>query len=264
MVAAFADAGIDLTQADLFVGTSAGSVIGSMLAHGRKPLDELNRAIDVKPDSTYAASVGDNLQQLMAAMAKASEMEPEERLKELGRLSREADVVPEETFVESFAYLDADGSWPPRFICTAIDTEDASFVTWSESSGVDPIRAIASSCSVPGFFPPITINGRRYMDGGMRSLTNADLAAGNERVLILTLFVPSPEMTDPRAVRVRQILEGEQKAIADRGGESLVFAPDVPFGPNLMDPSKVDEAKTGGYEQGTRLAERVAAFWNPA
>ena len=42
------------------------------------------------------------------------------------------------------------------------------------------VRAVASSCSVPGVYPPVTLKGRRYIDGGMRSPTNADMAAGHE------------------------------------------------------------------------------------
>jgi NTE family protein len=265
MVAAFADAGIDVTGADRFVGTSAGAVIGSMLARGKKPFDEIKRAVDVDPDSSYTANVGQNLQRLVEIMTRTAESTPAQRLEELGRLSVEAETVPEETFLDRFAYLSGEG-WPPNFVCTAIDVEDGSFHAWSESSGVDPIRAIASSCSVPGFFPPITIDGHRYMDGGMRSLTNADLAAGCDRVLILTLFAPPPDATDPRALRFRGIFEREQQEIEEAGGSSLLLSPDAEaqsvMGVNLMDPTKTAEASEAGYAQGKRAADTVAAFWS--
>jgi NTE family protein len=153
-------------------------------------------------------------------------------------------------------------------VCTAIDAVEGTFVVWDENSGVDPLAAIASSCSVPGFFPPITINGRKYIDGGMRSLTNADLAAGHDRVLILTLFEPPPDATDPRAQRMRRLLDSELKAIADAGGTPELLSPDeetkAVIGMNLMDPSLAPAAADAGYAQGTRTADRIASLWDPA
>jgi len=55
-----------------------------------------------------------------------------------------------------------------------VDVHDGSPKIFSKDSGVGLARAVASSCAVPGIFPPVTIDGHRYMDGGMRSLTNAD------------------------------------------------------------------------------------------
>jgi NTE family protein len=267
MTAAFTDAGIAVADADLIVGTSAGSVVGAQLALGRKPLDEMNQIVEVRPDSGYASSIGENMQRLMTLMASSEDMDPTERLVKLGEVSLESQTAPEETFVSRFANLATDG-WPPRFMCTSIDVEDATFVAWDEARGADPSRAIASSCSVPGFFPPVTIDGRRYMDGGMRSITNADLAAGHDRVLILTLFEPPKDSTDPRAVRVRKVLDSEIDAIAAKGGSSLVLAPDAEaqsvIGVNLMDPTRAPAAAEAGYAQGQRVAGRVAELWNDA
>ena len=64
---------------------------------------------------------------------------------------------------------------------TLWSTADGSLVQWQRSSGVPLPLAVASSCAVPWVYPPVTINGRRYMDGGARSATNADLAAGHGR-----------------------------------------------------------------------------------
>lgn len=267
MVAGFVEAGIAISDADLFVGTSAGAVVGSQIALGRKPLDEMNRIVEVKPDSSYAAAIGENMQRLMVLMATSDDMDPTERLRQLGALSVEAETSPEENFVKRFGHLATEG-WPSRFVCTAIDTADGSFTVWDEAANVDIATAVASSCSVPGFFPPVTINGRRYMDGGLRSITNADLAAGHDRVLILTLFEPPAASDDPRAQRVRKILDAEIEAIADKGGRSLVLAPDDDakgvIGVNLMDPTKANDAATAGFAQGQRAAERVAEVWDEA
>jgi len=265
MVAAFSEAGIGVAAADLFVGSSAGAVVGAQIALGRKPLDEMNRIVEVRPASGYANAIGDNMQRLMTLMASSDDMDPTERLRKLGELSLEAQVAPEENFVRRFEHLATDG-WPERFVCTAIDTADGAFTVWDADANVDPARAVASSCSVPGFFPPITIHGRRYMDGGLRSITNADLAAGHDRVLILTLFEPPRDSDDPRAVRVRKVLDAELDQIASKGGTSLVFAPDeeaqAVIGVNLMDPTRAKDAADAGYAQGQRVAERVGELWD--
>ena len=43
---------------------------------------------------------------------------------------------------------------------------------------------------MPGIWPPVTINGRRYIDGGVSSATHADLAAGYARTLVITPALP--------------------------------------------------------------------------
>jgi NTE family protein len=265
MVAAFADAGIAISDADLFVGTSAGSVVGAQLALGRKPRDEMNRIVEVRPDSSYTSSLGDNMQRLMTLMMSSDDMDPQERLRAFGELSLSAETAPEESFVRRFEHLSTDG-WPARFVCTAIDTADGSFTVWDEAAGVDAAHAVASSCAVPGVFPPVTINGHRYMDGGMRSITNADLAAGHDRVLIITLFEPQDGVDDPRTVRMRKVHEAELEAIASKGGRSLVLAPDAEaqavIGLNVMDPTRAGAAADAGFAQGHRVADRVAELWD--
>ena len=96
-------------------------------------------------------------------------------------------------------------------MCTAVDAETGEFVTWSKDSGVPLVRAIASSCCVPGIFPPITINGRRYIDGGMKSATNAELAAGHDRVLVVSVTGGMERARRlPRAGRAREEAHGRR------------------------------------------------------
>jgi NTE family protein len=98
---------------------------------------------------------------------------------EIGAFALQAQTTPEESFIAGFGRTLGQAEWPTRaFTCTAVDTADGTFVVWNNESRVPLAHAVASSCAVPGIFPPITINGRRYMDGGMRSATNIDLARG--------------------------------------------------------------------------------------
>jgi len=71
---------------------------------------------------------------------------------------------------------------------TAVDAATGEFRTFDRDSGVPLVQAVAASCAVPGVYPPVTIGGRRYVDGGMRSAANVDLAAGVERVVVLAVL----------------------------------------------------------------------------
>jgi NTE family protein len=273
VTAALADAAVDLTLADLIVGTSAGSVVGAQIALGRDPREHIERYRGADENSTADAMpvgltpIADRMVGLMGAMAKSQEAElPErERLAIIGEFALSVETAPEEDFVATFSYLAVDG-WPRRYRCTAIDASDGTFVAWDESSGADLVRAVASSCAVPGVFPPVSIGGRRYIDGGMRTLANADLATGHDRVLIVTLVgAPPPGATDPRAVRYRRAIETEHAVLLDAGATIEVIAPDEEtrsvIGFSLMDPTLASAAFEAGLLQGARDAERVAAFW---
>ena len=136
---------------------------------------------------------------------------------------------------------------------------------WTGQDGVELDRAVASSCAVPGLFPPITINGRRYIDGGMRSATNADLVEGAERVLIVTLMSATRAGVNPEwAERLRRAQQVEQEAIRKAGGEIEIISPSSDaasvMGVNLMDGSRLLDVAEAGIRQGKAEADRLRDF----
>ena len=188
LAAGLADEGIDLRLADKIIGTSAGSFVGAELASGRSPgelrarLTEGARARAGQGSTPTAMPVPD-LTRLMEFMVRVPKDEAEAlKLRaEIGAYALEAATIPEEACIGFFASV-ADMPWPAKYSCTAVDAQNGRFVVLDRSTGTSLARGVASSCSVPGLFPPITINGRRYYDGGIRSATNFDLAEGYERV----------------------------------------------------------------------------------
>ncbi len=168
LLAGFAEGGVVFTDADLIVGTSAGSVVGAHLALGMDPADALN-SVAAFGATLDAEQVKVASQALLDAMANAAaSASPEQGLHDLGRLAVEATTIDEEHFLGLLAQLDGK-AWPRRFACTAIDVETGTRQVWDAGSGVPLQRAVASSCSVPFILPPVTIDNRRYMDGGLRS-----------------------------------------------------------------------------------------------
>ena len=261
--------GIDLGAADYIVGTSAGSNVGAQLALGRDLAAALATHLDTGQPSNVdpanpepadpSVSMPGRLLQLMEAMAGAAALDgsAEEARAFIGRFALDADTGPEEDFVAVFDAV-ASPEWPGAFACTAIDATTGEFVVWNQDSGVDLQRAVASSCSVPGIFPPITIDGTRYIDGGMRSPLNADLAAGYDQVLVVSCMSSGTPGMD---------IVGEIAGLRNAGAVVELIEPDDAFteiaggGMFLMDASRMPAAYEAGQALAGAEAGRVLAIW---
>lgn len=280
LAAGLAANGVDLREADFILGTSAGSAVGAQLALGRDlavVLERYRRAPESDPNAepspgrrSGTAASPERMRELMRVMAESAAHDgtPEEARALIGRFALDAETGPEEDFVAGFGYL-ADEPFPDGYACTAVDAETGEFQRWDSSTGAPLDRAVASSCAVPGIFPPITIQGRRYIDGGMRSGTNADLAAGHAKVLIVTLTSDErarANPTDPRMARYLERMARERQVILDAGGVTEVIGPDAAsasvIGVNLMDGRLGPAAADAGFQQGQSIAAAVEDAWS--
>ena len=188
----------------------------------------------------------DAVMRAFAVLADTS-LDPVEARRRVGRLALDAPTGPEGPWVEAlFAGLPS-REWPPgRLLITAVNTLTAEFAAWERDSGVPLDRAIAASCSVPCIAPPVTVNGARYIDGGVTSSTNADLARGASSVTVL----------DPIAsLRPGGRLQAELTATG--AGHVTVIEPDeaavASFGTNLLSSSAWLPAFAAGREQAAKL-----------
>ncbi|GIJ46737.1 patatin [Virgisporangium aliadipatigenens] len=246
--------GVDLTTADLFVGTSAGAVTGALVAGGHTPEEaariEARLGADDPPFRPDWARGAQAFALLNDATLDAGAIRAA-----VGGLALAADVVGEEEYVASLARRIPTTDWPSRLRVTAVNATTGEPVVWDAGSRVPLQRAVAASCAVPCVFPPVTVNGGRFMDGGVRSGVNADLAHGAARVVILAPLAP---------VRTRAVPEEEIAALRATARVTLV-APDAPtlraLGPNVLDPSRWEPAVAAGTAQGARLAASVASTW---
>jgi NTE family protein len=277
VAAGLARAGVDVRDADYITGTSAGSAVGSQLAL-HWDLEELvsrqlqlgRTAAQGSSDSAAGAQAAAQMAKLFTLIAEAyAQDEPAEaRRAAIGRFALDADALPEDQFVAAFRYLKG-RPWPGQFACTAVDALTGEFAVWDAQAGVDLDRAVASSCAVPGLFAPITINGRRYIDGGMRSGTSADLATGHDRVLIISLLgavgATAGEETRMRITPAGQ-LESEIAALTESGSDVRVIDADAAsaeaMGVNLMDRAAIPAAVGAGIQQGEAQARRLHEFWS--
>ena len=256
LLAAWAAQGVDVDGADLVVGTSAGSAVAAQLGSG-EPLDALV-ARQLDPGSGKEVLPEMDLDVVIAIFTEAADQGRTtlERCARVGQLALAAPTVPEAVRREIIEARLPSPEWPERAtLITAVDAESGAFATFDRTSGVDLVDAVAASCAVPGVWPPVTIGDRRYVDGGVRSPTNADLAEGCERVLVVS----------PLAPHMTPAVDGEVARLRDGGAEVLLVTADElaldEMGPNPLDPSRRPAAVAAGRRQGEASAAEVRRRW---
>ncbi|NYJ30088.1 hypothetical protein HNR17_000861 [Galbitalea soli] len=148
-------------------------------------------------------------------------------------------------------------AWNDRDLrITAVDADSGVPIVFDRHSGVSLVDAVEASSAVPGVWPAVPLAGHRYIDGGVRTMANADLAAGFDPVLIL---LPQPALTAAGAM----IAPSELEALAPARVHliSADAASLAAFGTNPLDPAVRPPAARAGRELGRAVAAEVAAFW---
>lgn len=267
--------GVDVSHADRVVGTSAGSVVGFTLASGQdltQATELVGAAGEIQTSDPSAVETSEDLEQLISTLAEvAANPDAAETIRaRLGRTALEARTIGEDAWLAMFESF-AGAEWPESFACTAVDVGDGRFRVWDHSSGVDVQRAVASSCAVPGIFPPVTIKDRRWMDGGVRDMLNADVAAGHDVVLAIscTLLEIPEELGMPALDAVFGATRAQLDRLRSDGSKVETIVPGEEmleisgWGMNLMDFTRASAAYEAGLRQGESEAARLAGFWSP-
>jgi NTE family protein len=258
LVAGLAAHGLDLGGADVVIGTSAGALAGAQLTSGTG-LAELYQA-QLAPDGVEVHAGMSRELVFRYALAFALPGTRRRARVRMGKVSRASPDLPES---ERRAVI---GAWLPRhdwpsqrLLITAVDTGSGEYTAFGAASGVDLIDAVSASCAVPGVWPPVEINGRRWMDGGMRSATNADLAAECARIVVLAPLWRGFGMMKSATRQCRRLAGGGRRSVAlvvpDEAAQAAI-------GPNLLDTGRRALAAQAGYAQAATAASRVAAVWS--
>lgn len=262
VLAGLARAGVDVAGADLFIGTSAGSVVGAQLASDvpveallaaqlAPPADSLER---VRPYSQDAVD-----EQNRRLMDKVGGDLAQAR-RRIGAFARRSETVPAEARRAIVAARLPGLQWPARVLkLVAVDAESGEGHVFDATSGADFVDAVAASCAVPGAWPVVLIGGRSFMDGGIRSMTNADLAAGASCVLVLAPLGYS------EGNPVSGHLHTEVDALRRAGADVCVVVPDPAsveaMGENVLDPARRPSSAQAGLQQGGALAATIRRLW---
>ncbi|SMD26799.1 patatin-like phospholipase family protein [Kibdelosporangium aridum] len=227
--------GETVLDVDMIVGTSAGSIVAAALGHISPAEAYRLQTTPAPPSANNAAGPVPDIDKLMELFGKAYSLPPDEAVRMVADVSLAAETMPEEAFVNVIGRNLPSPEWPDSNISVvAYDTGSGERTVFTRDSGVALGLAVAASCSVPGVFPPITIDGKRYMDGGIRMSNNADLVADHDEILIIA---PIVELAPPPNAKVITPDEGAMKAM----------------GANVLDPASRIPSAEAGLRQGQSI-----------
>jgi NTE family protein len=249
-----------LLDSDVLVGTSAGSAVAAQIGSG-STLDALfdRQVAESSAEIDSGVNVDDITEVFLTALSEpydGATDKTRQQMRRIGAVALATETVPEPVRRRVIAQRLPSHDWPDRVLrLTAIDVVTGELVVFDRESGVELVDAVAASCAVPGAWPPVTIAGRRYMDGGIGSSVNLGVAGDCDVAVVLVpsgVDAPAPFGDGPSA-----------EIAAFAGKTCAVFADDgslAAFGPNPLDPRCRVASAMAGREQGRREARTVATF----
>lgn len=256
IVAGMAEAGLDLRQADCFIGTSAGSVTSAQLAKGMAPATMYERQSDPTKQPRELIAPPDGLAKVMQLMQQRW---PDDRIRlrtvcDLAHRSETVPLAERRGAIEERLGL-PDSAWPvdKELLLTAVDTGSLTLKAFAAADNVSVVDAVTASCAIPAVWPVMPIRGRSYVDGGLwKTFDNVQLAEGSASVLVLSPM--GLTMSDPG------VLDDLDK-LRRQGATVVLVSPDdasnasMAMGP--LDPACRKPASEAGHAQGRReMAER--------
>lgn len=249
-----------LLDSDVLLGTSAGSAVAAQLGGGATLQALFDRQVaETSGEIDSGVDVETITELFLAALAAPyddSQGRTRQQMQRIGAVALGTKTVPEPVRRRVIAQRLPSHDWPARALrITAIDTATGELVVFDSESNVELVDAVAASCAVPGAWPPVTVAGRRYMDGGVASSVNLDVARDCDTAVVLV-----PSAADAPA----PFGDGPATEIAAFGGAAFGVFADAgslkAFGPNLLDPRCRVSSAIAGREQGRREARGVARF----
>jgi NTE family protein len=245
-----------LLDSDVLVGTSAGSAVVAQIGSGLS-IEELyaRQVQELSAEISPGVAVDAVIDLFLAALSQPDATVAQKRQR-IGAVALATETVAEPVRRAVIAQRLPTRAWPDRVLrVTAIDIVTGELVVFQRDSGIDLVEAVAASCAVPGAWPPVTIGDRRYMDGGIGSTINLDVADDCDVAVVLVpagVSAPSSFGAGPAA-----------EVGAFRAMALGVFADDeslAAFGSNPLDPRCRVGSAEAGRAQGRREAAAVAAF----
>jgi NTE family protein len=278
IVTGLAEAGLDLTEAaDLVIGTSAGATAAAQVRSGvppakllaatlARPAQPIGKNRERAPPLPMGA-VFERMRAIGAAATSAADLQ-----RAMGAFGLECDVLLGPTAAEqrraTVAVRLVSPDWPERpMIVTAIDAQTGELAVFDRHSGVGLVDAVTASTALPGLAPTVGIDGRRYIDGGIRSAENADLASGYANIVVLSPL-GGRSRSEPgqfeglrRAPEWRMDLASQVGDLRRQGSRVEVITPDADsraaMGTNLMELANRIPAARAGFAQGKLEAARL-------
>jgi NTE family protein len=266
LLAGLHDAGVELAGASAIVGTSAGALVGALLSSGRDVTDALAVLAAVGQKLDFESLTAGSESFLNASRQAALAADPQLALRAIGAAAQQATTtLTEDDYLGLLDTFDG-AAWPAGFRCTAINTDTGELVVWDEESGVPLLHAVAASCVVPMLFPTVTINGARYMDGGILSHLNATVAPPSDVLVVLScLPIGSPGGAVDSNRSASTIRADAEVARLRETTRLVVVEPDfsdIEAPVKMLDPQIAGRALHIGKRQAEREAATIRAAWD--
>ncbi len=276
IIAGLAEAGLDMTEvADLVIGTSAGATAAAQVRSGIRPAELLAAVLSSpsqpvggnreRPPSLPIATVFERMRAIGAAATSAADLQ-----RAMGAFGLEGDAITGPGAEQRRAMVAARlprRDWPDRpMIVVAVNAHTGELAAFDRESGVELVDAVTASTAAPGLVPTVSINGARYIDGGVRSLDNADLASGYANVVVLSpLGGRSGTLPEGQFEGLRRFpgadLGSQVEGLRNGGSHVEVITPDADsrtaIGTNQMDLATRVPAARAGFVQGRQEATRL-------
>jgi NTE family protein len=280
VIAGLDEAGIDMTEAaDLVIGTSSGATAAAQVRSGISPAELLAAILSEpvppvgqkrpSPPGPPMATVYERIRAIGAAAISAADLQ-----RAMGAFGLESDATLGPVAAEQRRAMVAarlpHQQWPDRpMIVTAVNAHTGELAAFDRDSGVDLVDAVTAGTALPGVVPTHSINGTRYINGGVRSAENADLASGYANVVVLSPFgersgtLPAGQFEGiRRSPEWGTDLASQVEALRRQGSRVEVITPDADsraaMGTNQMDPATRIPAARAGFTQGKQEATRLA------
>ena len=276
IIAGLFEAGLDVTKADLIIGTSAGLTAAAQITSAT-PTQLLADILSAAPQQRTGPIRADgepvpigpaaNHMEIISAIIGASEDAADMR-RRIGAAALETDVAAHSSAQAQWRATIAarlpSQLWPQqRILIPAVDANSGEPVVFDRHSGVDFVDAVAASTSNGFGVPPYSIGDRRYINGGYRADVNADLAAGYARVLVLSPFggrsLHPLDWGTHLAAQADELRAGGSRVetiFPDSNSQNVLGG-----GMEAMDLSRRRPSAQAGYTQGGALAEQLSEFW---
>ena len=272
VVAGLFDAGLDVTHADLIIGTSAGSTAAAQIT-GASPSRLLAEILSAVPPQQAASAGGgrtptrppsDHMERTNAIITGAEDAADMRR--KMGAALRDANAASagsrQTQWRSTVGARLPSKQWPEqRMLITAVDADSGEPAVFDSDSGVDLVDAVAAS-TAGGF--AYAIGDKQYIDGGYRADVNADLAVGCGRVLI----IPPLGAKTRKPTEWGLHLDAQVDELRAGGSRVETILPDsnsqdaIGIGMELMDLSRRRPSAQAGYDQGKALAAQLSEFWH--
>jgi NTE family protein len=259
VLAGLEDSGFDPSAAGMIVGTSAGAYVATLTAAGATPVAPAARTNGSPAEGTEAFA------RALAVWMEAADLGPTEQRRRVGAIALSAQTGPERAFLAATAARLPTHDWPSALIIAAVDAVSGSRDAFRACDRIPLAAALAASRAIPGLRPPVSIGDTRYIDGAVGSATNADLADGAARVVVITPTPAQPPADTVFALwdaaldaEIEQLRRNGSEVIAIRANGADLEA----MGPDLMSRACAAEAFEAGRLRGRTAS--VTARTSPA